>query len=600
MSNPLMVIASRTPAQVPEYELVRVQSPAGIYATNADLTVHHNPFDGKEVSFSRVRKGYQSESADIKVKKFENPVHSTKEYMGVKCPGKKCDAIVAMPILNVLERPENYLHCVVCGTSVAYDIKNVKIPKHLKGKIIADTGEENTVAKSVKKVKDGKKEKTVKGKDGKKTVKQFTPAWIAARMRTHGGCQVPVEHMMEMHDEDTDDMMPYTDGSWKMSAGGKAVSFADLEGLQAGTVIDIGQGNEAASIEEIGKLIQEVKSNGQGSIPLALLNTALSSKDKAARKFLKPIRKGNYALACDGAFIGFEELSNFKRAGDYTVTVYATDAKDKGKKKETAGVADLNADTWDLVNMVPENAALSFQTIGQSRYGAFLNDVLVASMEDEQDLHAHVTTASFREGFQDVVRQEGVAKALQSAGFDLISVQGQDVLTQQVDQAKAEVAGNVQSLVDKKMQRIKWCMDIAASGGIVGMFRKEGMDVLAKKLVDELHSRGVEDAGEIAHAILPRIQSTYCENLIATAISLSEDSNASLNTLTKQIQDMEPTTAKVVRLDDRLIAGGRKVKPAKTAKANDNRRNQQQEAASVIGSNGRALSVGGIFQGVGI
>ena len=583
MTNPLVVVASKTPAEVVNYPLVQIKSPAGTYATNADLTVHHNPFDGKEVSFTKTRKGYQSESADLKVKKYENPVQSTKEYMGVKCPGKKCDAIVAMPIKNVLERPENYLHCVVCGTNVAYNMENVKIPKSLKGKIIADTADENA------------KEK--KGK--KKAAKKYTHAWIESEMKTHGGCQVPVEHMMEMHEDDDndDDMMPYTDGSWVMTVGDSAVSFEDLAGLEAGTVIEIGQGTEAASVEQVGKLIQKVKKEGTASIPLPVLNTALSSKEKAAKKLCKPIRKGQYALACDGAFIGLEELSKTKHAGNRTVTIYATesDAK-KVKPKETAGTADLDADTWDLVSMVPENATLSFQTIGQSHYGAFLDDVLVASIEDEDNTHAHIATASFQEGFEEVVKEQGTAKALQSAGFELISVQGQDALAQQVETAKAEVTGNVQSLVNKKVERIKRCMDIAASGGIVGMFRKQGMDVLSRKLVDELNSRGVDDAGEIAHAILPGIQSTYCENLIATAISLSEDSNAALNTLTKQIQDMEPITAKVVRLDDRLLAGGRKVKPAKV---NDNRQ-KQQEAASVIGSDGKALTVGGIFKGVAI
>ena len=270
----------------------------------------------------------------------------------------------------------------------------------------------------------------------------------------------------------------------------------------------------------------------------------------------------------------------------------AAKAKKKGKTSTTASAA-LDADTYNLVSMIPEKASLAFKLVGGTRYGVFAGDVMVAFMDDEEKASEHVVTAAFQEGFDKVAEKEGVHAALQSAGFELVAIEGRDALKHEVATAKAEISGDVDRLVDEKMQRIRRCIDIVASGGVVGMFRKDGMDVLPEALVAELTSREVENAHAIVQEVVPSVIPKYADNLLATALKLTEDPDTALKALSKQIDDMTPSD-NVVSLEQRLAAPGRRVAATAMASTGPDSGDNQAKTISVAG---KQLRVRGMFRG---
>ena len=100
-------------------------------------------------------------------------------------------------------------------------------------------------------------------------------------------------------------------------------------------------------------------------------------------------------------------------------------------------------------------------------------------------------------------------------------------------------------------------MDIAASGGMVGMFHQYGMDALSKGLTRRLAASGVENASEIVADTLAASLPEYSEALVATALRLAERSDTSLSDMSDEIAAMSPSNgtrieAQRARVEDRL------------------------------------------------
>ena len=248
-----------------------------------------------------------------------------------------------------------------------------------------------------------------------------------------------------------------------------------------------------------------------------------------------------------------------------------------GKKADDADgkKADEESSCWAdgqevaLMSMVNNEDEISFQPISDYRYGAFMGDVMVAFMDDDESRPAaYVTSPNFKSGIQDVGKKRGLTAALESAGFEMVSVPTPPILVKEARALKEELASTVDDQANDKINRFRKCMDIAATGGMVGMFHQYGMDAMAKGLTRRLAASGVENAAEIVADTMAASLPEYSEALVATAIRLVEKSDTSLSTLSEEIEAMSPSNgmridAQRARVEDRLRIPGTRVK-AKT------------------------------------
>lgn len=201
---------------------------------------------------------------------------------------------------------------------------------------------------------------------------------------------------------------------------------------------------------------------------------------------------------------------------------------------------EISLEDIKLTDVVPVVSEVSFVEIEENRYGAFVGDIMVATAFDEENNFNHVTSSAFAEGINTLAKTNGLSEALESANFKPVTIKVDAAIAHFAEKSNNRITSSANSLAEKRVKQLNKCLDIAAAGGTVGMFKKEGLTVLVDKMAETLSNLNVQNPRKTAEATLAGCAAQYNKGLLKVALELAKRDDNSLSLLEEQIADMNP------------------------------------------------------------
>jgi L-cysteine desulfidase len=134
-----------------------------------------------------------------------------------------------------------------------------------------------------------------------------------------------------------------------------------------------------------------------------------------------------------------------------------------------------------------------------------------------------------------------------SAGFKVKRIVAPKVIAAATKKSSKQVDRLVKAGVDAKVKRFNECLEIAAAGGMIGMFGKEKANVLADALSEQFASMNIANSRKVARNVLSKVLAQHNNSIIKIATDLMKRDASVLSTYKEQIANMG---GKIVAMDD--------------------------------------------------
>lgn len=203
----------------------------------------------------------------------------------------------------------------------------------------------------------------------------------------------------------------------------------------------------------------------------------------------------------------------------------------------------------DMTDMVDEDDDVEILSTA-TQIIAMVSGHVVATMALDNTNVDNVQTAGFAKGFKHTVALKGLKKALVSAGFKPKRILVKDVAALAVKRATKAADRQVASLQVANEKRFAECLEIAAAGGVVGMFSKENAGVIHAELSKVLAGVNITNAKKVARTVLSKVLAQHNKALITIASDLMKKEDAVLSTYREQIASMGGNVAEPDEEDD--------------------------------------------------
>lgn len=240
----------------------------------------------------------------------------------------------------------------------------------------------------------------------------------------------------------------------------------------------------------------------------------------------------------DEDMIGGDDIEESEAEEDAPLDDYMEDEEVESKKSCKAESED--EEVIDMTDTVNEDEEVSFVKLNDSVV-ALVSGMIVASLPAENENSELVLTSGFRNGFKSTVALKGLKKALVSAGFKTKKIVVSDVIKAATIRNENEVKRQVAKQVKENQQRFAKCLEIAAAGGLVGMFAKEESGVMLDKLSKTLSVMNVKNYKKVAKQILSTALPLHNKAMLNIASSLMDKKQEILSTYEEQISNMDGT-----------------------------------------------------------
>lgn len=197
---------------------------------------------------------------------------------------------------------------------------------------------------------------------------------------------------------------------------------------------------------------------------------------------------------------------------------------------------DVQAAAFCSDASVPELVMIREDTIA-----AIVENTIVATLTADAPNFEAVRSENFDKGFTKTIEKMGMVEALESANFKLVTFP-KEVLAKVKLEAKTKREAQEASVRETNARsRYSRCVDIAAAAASVGMFKKQGANVLHTELSNVLQAAGVDKPALTAKKVLASALPKFNDAVSKIAGELADKDDDHLSSLEDQILDMDPT-----------------------------------------------------------
>jgi hypothetical protein len=195
-----------------------------------------------------------------------------------------------------------------------------------------------------------------------------------------------------------------------------------------------------------------------------------------------------------------------------------------------------------LASVVDQTKPLEIIALTDTKAGAFVDDMLVATIDDDSGSWKMLRTANYQKLLGQAIKKAGLVAALEEAGFTLKVIKADVALANAAKKSDEVVASTVDSEITAFKTQLKDCMDVVATGGIHGLFAKSGVTALAQAIEATLTGANIGNAKKVTRDLLTKHLPGYSNGLIEAAHDLSLKGEDVIASFRDQISEMEPTT----------------------------------------------------------
>ena len=230
--------------------------------------------------------------------------------------------------------------------------------------------------------------------------------------------------------------------------------------------------------------------------------------------------------------IGGDSFDDYQEPDEDSEEDSDEDDADSGEKED-----DINM--VDAVDYDGEEDELSFVKIDDSTVAAFVNNIQVATLSGDSDEIEKASPKSFGKGIKTVIEKHGLGPALKSAGFKPVVIKSDKALAAAFSAIERRAVALSVDKTAEEIDKMKRCLDIAASGMLCGMFSSKGKSIHAT-LSSTFGNLNVDAPKKTAARVLSKTLASHNKKLFEIAEELMDKEDIALDTLEEQISEMEP------------------------------------------------------------
>ena len=197
---------------------------------------------------------------------------------------------------------------------------------------------------------------------------------------------------------------------------------------------------------------------------------------------------------------------------------------------------DVQAAAFCSDASVPELVMIREDTIA-----AIVENTIVATLTADAPNFEAVRSENFDKGFIKTIEKMGMVEALESANFKLVTFPKEVIAKVKLEAKTKREAQEASVRETNARSRYGRCVDIAAAAASVGMFKKQGANVLHTELSNVLQAAGVDKPALTAKKVLASALPKFNDAVSKIAGELAEKDDDHLSSLEDQILDMDPT-----------------------------------------------------------
>lgn len=214
---------------------------------------------------------------------------------------------------------------------------------------------------------------------------------------------------------------------------------------------------------------------------------------------------------------------------------------DSTEEETEAGCDNEMVDLTDVVDSDDEEAKASFIQLNDTTIAAIAGGLIVAHMSTKHSSADRALTEAFADGVNQVASTYGLNEALTSAGFKTVKIKTEAALASKMRKLDRKVAASVKEETAANHKHLLRCLDIAAAGGLVGLFKKENASVLFDELTTTLAGLNVVKPRSVARRVLAKAMRKHNAAMLATAETLTSRDESVLAAFEEQIMASDDT-----------------------------------------------------------